>query len=122
MYSNETGSVRKNEFEYRKPKPHNHVKSNQQRDVYMVPDTENKMCLSFKCQDRQVRVTLEFPEQSDLKAEQEFISSLKAVYLEKIQHSHDLQEGILIKNRAGQESGLALSFPTTKDKEENGDE
>lgn len=108
----------KNEFEYREPKPHNHVKNSQQRDVYMTPNSENRICLSFRRQNRQVMVTLEFPEQSDLKAEQEFISRLKAVYLEKIQHAYDLQTGSLIKNGAGQKGGLALQSPTTKEKEE----
>ena len=73
----------------------------------MVLSTENKMCLSLRRQDRQVKVTLEFPEQSDLKAEQEFISRLKALYLEKIQYGYGLQD---------------LLSPAAKDKEENGNE
>lgn len=78
------------------------------------------MCLSMKYQNRQVKVTLEFPGQPDQKAEQEFISRLKAIYLEKIQRAHDLQDGSLKKNGAGQKSGLALSSPATRDREENG--
>lgn len=33
---------------------------------------------------KEIRVTLEFPEQSDQKVEQEFTGRLKAVYLEKL--------------------------------------
>lgn len=111
-----------NGTEYGESKLHNHVRSNHQRDVYMVFQSDNKVSLSLTHQNRQVMVTLEFPEQSDRKAEQEFISRLKAVYLEKIQHAHDLQAGSLMKNGAGQKGGLALQSPTTKEKEEKGNE
>ena len=91
-----------NGTEYGEPKQHNHVKSNHQRDVYMVPQTDNKVCLSLTHQSKQIKVTLTFPERSDQKAEQEFINRLKAVYLEKVE------------NRAMQKGDLALQSPTTK--------
>lgn len=75
-----------NGTEYGGLKSHNHVKSNHQRDVYMVSQTDNKVCLSLMHQSKQVKVTLTFPERSDQKAEQEFINRLKAVYLEKVEN------------------------------------
>ena len=110
MYKNEPNVEQTNGFEYKKSKPHNYVKSNQQRDVYMVSNAENKICQSVKYQNKQVQVTLEFPEQSDPKAEQEFVSRLKTIYLEKI------------KIGAMQKENLALSSSPIKEKEGNNNE
>lgn len=49
----------------------------------MVPDKENQIYFFLKHRNRQVRVTLEFSPQPEGKAGQEFISSLKAIYLER---------------------------------------
>lgn len=106
MYWNEPNAEQTNGFEYRKSKSHNYIKSNQQREVYMVSNVENKICQSVKYQNKQVQVTLEFPEQSDQQAEQEFIVRLKEIYLRKIE------------NGAIQKENLALSSPTTKEKED----
>lgn len=40
---------------------------------------------SFICksQNKEIRVTIEFPEEQDLKAEQAFIGHLKEIYLQK---------------------------------------
>lgn len=105
MYRSATDSKQANSTEYGKSKPHNYVKSNQQRDVCMVFGAENKIGCSLTYQNRQVQVTLTFPEQTDTKAEQEFVSRLKMIYLEKI------------KAGAWQKNDLALSSPTTKEKE-----
>lgn len=117
---NEAGSKGENGIEYGKLKQHTHIKSICQKDDYMVPNTVNKVFLSMKYQNRQIKVILEFPEQSDPKVEQEFISRLKAIYLEKMKHRYELRSDILMKIGAGQESGLALSSLAAKDKEENG--
>ncbi len=53
-------------------------------------------------QNKQVTVRLEFPQQSDQKAEQEFIENLKAIYFER------LKDG-------------ALTYPAVLDKGERGD-
>ncbi len=95
-----------NGFEYQETDSHNHVKSNQQKDVYMVSPTDYKVCLSMTHRNKQIQVILEFPEQSDQKAEQEFIARLKEIYLKKI------------KNGAMQKEDFALPFPPTKNKEE----
>lgn len=105
MFRSAAAAEQVNSAEYRKSKSHNYVKSNQQRDVYMVFGVENKIRYSLKYQNRQVQVTLTFPEQTDTKAEQEFVSRLKMIYLEKI------------KTGAWQKNDLALSSPTTKEKE-----
>ena len=110
MYSSEADLEWSNGLEYGKSQPHNYVKSNQQRDVYMVSNAENKICQSVKYQNKQVQVTLEFPEQSDQKAEQEFVSRLKTMYLENI------------KIGAMQKENLALSSSPIKEKEENNNE
>lgn len=73
----------------------------------MVSHTDSKVCLSMTHRNKQVQVTLEFPEQSDQKAEQEFIARLKEIHLRKIE------------NGAMQKENLALLSPTTKEKEEN---
>lgn len=49
----------------------------------MVSDTDGKVCLTMRCGNKMVKVTLEFPEQSDLTNEQEFVSRLKMLYLGK---------------------------------------
>lgn len=72
----------------------------------MVSEAENKVCLFLSHHNKQVKVTLEFPEKSDPKAERELTDNLKAIYLEKIKLSHD-------------SLALALQSPSTKDKEEN---
>ncbi len=95
-----------NGFSYQEPDSNNHVKSNQQKDVYMVSSTDYKVCLSMTHRNKQIQVTLEFPEQTDQKAEQEFIARLKEIYLKKVE------------NRAMQKEDFALSSPTTKEKEE----
>lgn len=110
MVSKEEKTKQGNGTEYREPKLHNHVKSNHQKDVYMVSQADNKVCFSLSHQNKQVKVTLEFPEKSDQKAEQELIGRLKAIYLKKVEV------------RAVQKEDLALQSPTTKDKEENGNE
>lgn len=108
MYRSEADSEQANSAEYGKSKTHNYVKSNRLRDVYMELGAENKIVCSLTYQNRQVQVTLAFPEQTDTKAEQDFVSRLKMIYLEKI------------KTGACQKKDLALSSPTTKEKEENG--
>lgn len=85
----------------------------------MVSQAENKVYLFLSHQNKQVKVTLEFPEKSDPKAERELTDKLKAIYLEKIKLSHD---SLLNEVRAVQKEDLALQSPTTKDKEENGNE
>lgn len=105
MYRSATDSKPANSTEYGKSKPHNNVKSDKQKDVYMALDAENKIVYSLTYQNRQVQVTLTFPEQTDTKAEQEFVGRLKTIYLEKI------------KTGAWQKNDLALSSPTTKEKE-----
>lgn len=104
MFRSAAAAEQVNSAEYRKSKSHNYVKSNQQRDVYMVFGAENKIRYSLKYQNRQVQVTLTFPEQTDTKAEQEFVSRLKTIYLEKI------------ITGAWQTNDLALSSPTTEEK------
>lgn len=49
----------------------------------MVLDTDNRAYLTMSHGNRLIKVTLEFPRQPDQKASQEFISRLKALYLEK---------------------------------------
>lgn len=88
----------------------------------MVSQADNKVCFSLSHQNKQVNVTLEFPESSDQKAEQELIGRLKAVYLKKIKRCHDSRDSLLSEVRAMQKEDLALQSPTTKDKEENGNE
>lgn len=105
MYRSKADSEQANSAEYGKSKPHNYVKSNRLRDVYMDLGTENKTVYSLTYQNRQVQVTLAFPEQTDTKAEQDFVSRLKMIYLEKI------------KTGAWQKNDLALSSPTTKETE-----
>lgn len=83
----------------------------------MVSQAENKACLSLSHQNKQVKVTLEFPEKSDPKAERELTDKLKAIYLEKIKRSHD---SLLNEVRAIQKEALALQPPAAKDKEGNG--
>ena len=77
---------------------HKHIKSNHQGKVYMVYKTSNKVYLSSVYQNKQSKITLEFPEQLDTKAEQEFIDKLKNIYLKKIE------------NGTMQEEYSALSF------------
>ena len=108
MYRSKADSEQANSAEYGKSKPHNYVKSNRLRDVYMELGAENKIVCSLTYQNRQVQVTLAFPEQTDTKAEQDFVSRLKTMYLEKI------------KTGACKMNDLALPSPTTKEKEENG--
>lgn len=105
MYRSEADSEQANSAEYGKSKTHNYVKSNWLRDVYMELGAENKIVCSLTYQNRQVQVTLAFPEQTDTKAEQDFVSRLKTMYLEKI------------KTGACQKKDLALSSPTTNEKE-----
>ena len=105
MYRSKADSKQANSAEYGKSKPHNYVKSNQQRDVCMVFGAEKKIGCSLTYQNRQVQITLAFPEQTDTKAEQDFVSRLKMVYLEKI------------KTGACQKENLALPSPTTKEKD-----
>lgn len=57
----------------------------------MVSETECKTQIStIPYKDKLVKVTVEFPEQSDLKACQELTGRLKAMYLEKIEKSISL--------------------------------
>ena len=95
-----------NGFEYKKTDSHNHIKSHQQKGNNMVSQTDSKICLSVTHRNKQIQVTLEFPEQSDPQAEQEFIVRLKEIYLRKIE------------NGAIQKENLALSSTTTKEKED----
>lgn len=120
MVSKEEKTKQGNGTEYRESKSHNHVKSNHQKDVYMVSLADNKVCFSLSHQNKQVKVTLEFPERSDQKAEQELIGRLKAIYLKKIKRCHDSRDSLLSGARAMQKEDLALQSPTAKDKEENG--
>lgn len=112
MYRSKADSEQANSAEYGKSKPHNYVKSNRLRDVYMDLGTENRIVCSLTYQNRQVQVTLAFPEQTDTKAEQDFVSRLKMVYLEKI------------KTEACQRRIWRYHLPPrrkrTKEKEENG--
>lgn len=55
---------------------------------------------------KKVKITLEFPEQANETAEQEFIGRLKEIYLEKI------------KKRSVRETDLTLTFNPTSDKED----
>lgn len=70
----------------------------------MFSHADSKVCLSMTHRNRKINVILEFPEQSDQKAEQEFIARLKEIYLKKFE------------NRAVQKKNFALSSPTTKEK------
>lgn len=54
----------------------------------MVSDTDNKAHVTAWYGNKPVKVTLEFPEKSNVRAEQEFIERLKAIYLE-----HGLPKG-----------------------------
>ncbi len=99
-----------NGFSYHKTDSNNHIKSNQQKDINMVSQTDNKLSLSLIHRNKQIQVTLEFPEQSDRKAEHEFIARLKEIYLKKVE------------NRAMQKEDFALPSPTTKEKEEKDNE
>jgi len=99
-----------NGFSYQETDSNNHVRSNPQKDVYMVSPTDYKVCLSMTHQNKQIQVILEFPEQSDQKAEQEFIARLKEIYLKKIE------------NRAMQKEDSALPSPPIKHKEEKANE
>lgn len=76
----------------------------------MIVGAENKIGCSLTYQNRPVQVTLVFPEQTDTKAEQEFVGRLKTIYLEKI------------KTGACQKKDWALSSPTTKETEEGREE
>ncbi len=71
----------------------------------MVSPTDYKVCLSMTHRNKTTNVILEFPEQSDQKAEQEFIARLKEIYLKKME------------NGAMQKEDFALPSPTTKEKE-----
>lgn len=52
----------------------------------MVSETGYKTWIStISYKDKFVKVTVEFPEQSDIKARQELTGRLKAMYLEKIE-------------------------------------
>ncbi len=95
-----------NGFSYQEPDSNNHVKSNQQKDINMVSPTDYKVCLSMTHRNKQIQVTLEFPEQTDQKAEHEFIARLKEIYLKK------MEDGAM------QKEDFALPSPTTKEKEE----
>lgn len=54
----------------------------------MVSETGYKTWIStISYKDKFVKVTVEFPEQSDIKARQELTGRLKAMYLEKIENS-----------------------------------
>lgn len=65
---------------------------------------------AFLCKhkNKTVKVTVEFPEESDPEAEQEFISRFKGIYLEKV------------KNRFMQEKESALPCIPNNGKEEEG--
>lgn len=67
---------------------------------------------SFLCKhkNKEVKVTVEFPVQSNPKAEQEFTSRLKEIYLEKV------------KNGSMQGKESALPCIPTNDKEEKGND
>ncbi|MBO5337530.1 MAG: hypothetical protein J6A94_10425 [Lachnospiraceae bacterium] len=59
--------------------------SNISEEVYpeeLIMDSQSLICKTYI---NGVQVTLEFPEQSDPKAEQEFMSRLKEIYLRKIE-------------------------------------
>ena len=78
-----------------------------------VKPKENPMdSKSFICKSKnqEVKVTVEFPTQSDKADEQEFITRLKEIYLRKIKIGYIQQK----------ESALSSQF--TKDKEENTNE
>ena len=83
LYSGKTlqgKSNKQNDSEYRQAESH----SNKNEEVQ---PKDNKMVThQFLCRhnNKEVKVTVEFPEQSDLGAEQEFKSRLKEVYLEKV--------------------------------------
>ncbi len=47
---------------------------------------------TIPCKNKSVKVTIEFPEQSDLKACQELTDRLKAMYLERIEKNMSLPQ------------------------------
>ena len=68
------------DFEYRQAESHsNENKEVHQEDKQVV--THQFLC---KHKNQEVKVTVEFPEQSNPQAEQEFKSRLKEIYLEKV--------------------------------------
>ena len=88
--------------EYRQANSH----SNKNKEVQQV--NSQVVTQQFLCRhkNKEVKVTVEFPEQSNPKAEQEFVCRLKEIYLEKVK----------IGSMQGKKS--ALSCTPTKDKEE----
>ena len=82
---------------------HNHVNKENELVHNMVQYVRNNG-------NQKVVVTLEFPEQSDKKAEQEFIGRLKEIYLRKLEIG------------AMQEKDSALESNSTLDKEEKNHE
>lgn len=90
--------------EYRQAELHSN------RDKKGIPE-EQSMVIEIcpnecKCKCKKVKITLEFPEQTDEAAEQEFISRLKEIYLEKI------------KKGTMQKMDSALTFNPTDGKED----
>lgn len=72
-------------FEYKKAKSHKYIKSRPQKDNHMNSETGYKIwSTTIPYKNKSVKVTVEFPAQSDLKACQELTDRLKAMYLEKM--------------------------------------
>ncbi|MBQ6887882.1 MAG: hypothetical protein IJN54_10255 [Lachnospiraceae bacterium] len=82
---------------------HNNMNKEVNPEEYPM-DSQTFIC---KSKNQEVKVTVEFPTQSNKVAEQEFITRLKEIYLRKI------------KIGAMQQKESALSSQFTKDKEEN---
>ena len=62
----------------------------------MISPADGKVCLSLIHKNKQVKVTLEFPERSDQTAKQEFIDRLKAACLEKIRLKTVQKEDLIV--------------------------
>ncbi len=86
----------------------------------MVFNTEDRVCLSLKHQNRRVKVTLEFPVQSDPDAERELVSGLRAIYSEKIRRCCDLRGGALTEGGGAGEDGLPFLSPAAGRKGDGG--
>lgn len=88
--------------EYRQAELHSN------RDKKGIPE-EQSMVIEIcpnECKCKNLKITLEFPEQTDEAAEREFISRLKEIYLEKI------------KKGSMQEKDSALTFNPTNGEED----
>lgn len=87
--------------EYRQVETHNHVNKEQ-------PQEDNNTMASKRHftkteGNKEINITVVFPNRSDEKAEQEFIGSLKELYLKKLE------------SESMQNDSVALKFPATKE-------